>query len=65
MLKKANDFSPGSLELVDAHAQLPHLKKRRGISSWPVMFEKSSASKFPDIDHQKVTDLFDIYHTYS
>ncbi len=68
ILRKANDFSPGSLELIDAHAQLPELKKRHGLKTWPVLVEKKTDQKIianDDSSKYKVDDVFKVYHFYS
>lgn len=68
MLRKANDFSPGSLELEDAHTKLPELKKRHGMKTWPVLIEKKTETKInsnDDYSKYKVEDLFNVYHQHS
>jgi len=62
VLRRANSFSKGSVELVDTHGSLPQFKKRRGLASWKVLVEKKKDGKTnPKDDYQnfKTEDLFE------
>ena len=61
MLRRANSFSKGSVELVDMHGSLQLFKKRHGLASWKVLVEKKKDGKInPKDDYQnfKTEDLF-------
>lgn len=65
-LRRAGDFSPDALELIDANLRLPHLKKRPGLRSWPVLVEKGKDKVVQPQDGVEATadDLFKVYNSF-
>lgn len=54
---------PDSLELVDCHERLPHLKGRKGLLSWPVLVNKLKKKNLygktaEEVQNLKFEDMF-------
>ena len=70
VLRRAENFSPGSIEVLDTHGKLPGFKGRRGLSKWWVLQEKaktiSSRGVEGDEDYKDypAEDLFNIYSEF-
>jgi hypothetical protein len=76
VIRRAEKFSPGSLELVNIHNRLPGLKSREGLTNWNIYYEKKSEQnkdkemikkegKNPNLQEDvKFDDLFEEFTTY-
>lgn len=57
VLRRANAGSPGALELLDAHARLPGVKTRPGLTAWPVLLFSEDESRFHAGDYFEQVEL--------
>lgn len=64
VLRLAETYSPGSLEIFDAQERVKGLKTRKGMLSWPVMVKKKLEEGEELPEDPKLDDLFTTFDAF-